>query len=210
MERKPKNETLGSEQKPPKNADDRSKVKPIANKLKDFVNNDKKDGVKKDSGVGHMSQISIADGKLFQPKEKFSSNLNTERKDEGKHKVSDVTNKPRSKMSTKDKNGFLKERETNVGKRDKKDAKTKAAEMEKDLDGEDFETPSKSFEDYLSYDLEAPKRKKRSCESKNPKRIKVDLKQNVKMRDSGTNSGTNVTEAPPTVVHLHSSYLYDS
>lgn len=196
LDRKSKNETWSPAQKLPKNVDDRNKVKPIANKSKDCTNNDKKDGVKKDSDVGFL-----------QSKEKSTGKLTGERKYEGKHKVSDVTNKLGSKISTKGKNGF-----SNKDKRDKKDVKTKAAEMEKDLESDDFETPSMSFEEYLSYDLEAPKRRKKLCESKNPKRIKVDLKQNVKMRDSSTNLGSIITEAPNTLVNLHTLLfiLYDS
>ncbi|XP_017320350.1 elongin A, like isoform X3 [Ictalurus punctatus] len=204
-ERKPKNEKSGSEHKPSKNVDGKHKVKPIANKLKDCINN-KKDGAKKESDVGLASQISITDGKLFQPKEKSTSNAHTERKDEGKHKVSDVTNKHRPKMSTNGKRTTLKERDLSEEKRGKKDEKTKekAVEMDKNLESDDFETPSMSFEEYLRYDLEAPKRKKRLCESKNLKRIKVEQKQDVKMRDSSTKSGKSITEASATVVSKRS------
>lgn len=167
------------------------------------MNNDKKDGTKKDSNVGLVSQVSITGRKLFQPKEKLNSNVLAERKNEGKHKVSDVTNKHRPKMSPKGKSSSLKERDLSEEKRGKKDKrKEKSAEMEKDLESDDFEMPSMSFEEYLSYDLEAPKRKKRSCESKNLKRIKVGQKQDVKMHNSSTKSGKSVTEALTTVVNI--------
>lgn len=185
MERKPKDETSGFEHNLSKNVDGKNKVKPNTNKLKDCINNDKKDGTKRDSEVGLVSQISITNGKLFQPKEKSISNSHAERKDKGKHKVSDVTNKHMSKK----------------GKKDEK-RKEKAVEMEKDLESDDFETPSMSFEEYLSYDHEAPKRKKRACESKNPKRIKVDLRQDAKICHSSTNSRKSITEAPTTVVSI--------
>ncbi|MCJ8730881.1 hypothetical protein PDJAM_G00189610 [Pangasius djambal] len=200
--RKPKNESSGSEHKLSKNADGKSKVKPITNKVKDCINNDKKDGTKKDTDLGLISQISITGGKLIQPKEKSARNSHIERKDEGKHKVSDVTNKPRPKMSMKGRNSSLKESDMSQEKRGRKDEKRKekAAGMEKDLESDDSEMPSMSFEEYLSYDLEAPKRKKRSCESKNPKRIKVEQKQDVKMHNSSTKSGKSITEAPTAVV----------
>lgn len=201
-DRRPKNENLVSEHRLSKN-DGKNKVKPVANKPKDCINNDRKYCSKKDSDVGLVSQISIANGKLFQPKEKSTRNLQVEQKDEGKRKVSDVTNKHVSEMSTKGKNSALNESDLSEAKRGKKDGKKKekAAEMEKDPESEDFETPSMSFEEYLSYDLEAPKRKKRLCQSKNSKRIKVDQNQNVKMCESSTNSGKSKTEAPATVVN---------
>lgn len=196
-ERKPRNENSGSEDKLSKNVDGKTKVKPITNKLKDCTNNGKKDCTRKYSDVDLISLVSVPDRKLFQPKEKSTNILRAERKDEGRQKFSDVANKHGSKMSKKGKNSFSKEKR---GKKDKI-RKEKPADMEKNLEGDDFEMPSMSFEEYLSYDLEAPKRKKRLCESKNPKRIKVDQKDDVKMHDSSTKL------AQTTVVNSIINYL---
>lgn len=208
-ERKSKNESSGSEHKHPKSAEGKIKVKPITNKLKDCMN-DKKDGTKKDSNVGLISQVSITDRKSFQPKEKLNSDVLAERKNEGKRKVSDVTNKHGPKMSTKGKSSSLKERDLSEEKSGKDKRKEKSVEIRKDLESDDFEMPSMSFEEYLSYDLEAPKRKKRSCESKNPKRIKLDQKQDVKMTNPSMKSGRPITEALTTEVNIHSNYFDDS
>ncbi|XP_060780902.1 elongin A, like [Neoarius graeffei] len=198
-ERKSKNESSGSEHKHPKSAEGKIKVKPITNKLKNCMN-DQKDGTKKDSNVGLISQVSITDRKSFQLKEKLNSDLLAERKNEGKRKVSDVTNKHGPKMSTKVKSSSLKERDLSEEKSGKDKRKEKSVDIRKDLESDDFEMPSMSFEEYLSYDLEAPKRKKRSCESKNPKRIKLDQKQDVKMTNPSMKSGRPITEALTTEV----------
>lgn len=195
-ERKTKNENSGSEDKLSKNVDGKTKAKPIANKLKDCTNNGKKDCTRKNPDVDLISLVSIPDRKLFQPKEKSTNILHAECKDEGKHKFS-VANKHGSKMSIKGKKSFSKEKR---GKKDKI-RKEKAVDMEKNPEGDDFEMPSMSFEEYLSYDLEAPKRKKRLCESKNPKRIKVDQREDVKMHDSSTKL------AQTTVVNSIINYL---
>ncbi|KAM9478029.1 elongin A, like isoform 2-T2 [Clarias gariepinus] len=199
-ERKPKNENSVSERTLSKHDDGKSKVKPTTNKLKDHVD-DKKDVTKKDSDVGLMSKISVTDEKSFQPKEKSTTSLQAERMNEGKHNVSDLSNKARPKMSTKGKNSSLKE-ESNLsdvkkGKKDEK-RKEKASKMEKDVESDGFETPSMSFEDYLSYDLGTLKRKKRLCES-NLKRIKIDQKRDVETCNFHTKLGKSIREAPTTV-----------
>ncbi|KAK2852974.1 hypothetical protein Q7C36_008175 [Tachysurus vachellii] len=205
-ERKTKNENLGSENKLLKNFVEQSKAKPNTNKLKGCINNNKKNDTKEDSDVGLISQISITDGKLLQPMEKSTSNLHAERKNDVKPKVSDITNNHKPKISTKDKNCFLKESTKKHKKKNKKDEKRKEknAEREKNLDSDDPKMPSMSFEEYLSYDLEAPKRKKRLCEGKNPKRIKIDLKKDAKLHDSSTKSGKYIAEAPTPVVSKRS------
>ncbi|TSN48466.1 Elongin-A [Bagarius yarrelli] len=196
-ERKPKNENSGSEPKLSKNADGKSKAKPIMNKLKEV---NKKNGAN-DSDVGLDSQISITDGKLFQLKEKSTNNLQVERKEESKPKVSDVTNNHQPKLTTEGKNNFLKESVPSKEKKRTKDKKRKAekaAEREKDLESVySHEAPSMSFEEYLSYDLEAPKRKKKPCEGKNPKRIKLGQKYDVKICPKSEKS---ITEVLPPVV----------
>lgn len=209
-ERKPKNENSGSEHKLSKNVDGKSTAKPFVNKLKDCLNNKKKNSIKRDSDVGFMSQISIPDGKLLKPKEKSSINLHTEQKDEVKSKVSDVTNNHRPKISTKDKkNSVLKESVLSKERMNKKDKRRqeKNAETEKNCERDNSEVPSMSFEEYLSYDLAAPKRKKRLCEGRNPKRIKLDQKQDVKMCDLSTKSGKYTAEPPTPVVNIQSNYL---
>lgn len=207
-ERKPKNETPVSENKLSKNVDGKNKVKSITNQLKNCTDNGKKNGTRKDSDMGLLSQISSPAGKSFLPKQKSTSN-HQGRKAKGRRKVSDEKNKHRSKLSTKSQNSSLKESNISEEKRCKKDEKRKekAADVEEDLESDGFEIPSMSFEEYLSYDLEEPKRKKRSCESKNPKRLKVDQKQDVKMHDCSTKSGKSITEVPTTVVNIQSNYL---
>ncbi|KAK3573629.1 hypothetical protein QTP86_029978 [Hemibagrus guttatus] len=199
--RKPKNENLGSEHKLSKNVDGKSKAKPVVNKLKDCINSDKKNSIKRDSGVGFISKISIPDGKLLQPKEKSTINLRNEQKDEVERKVSDVTNNHRPKISTKGKKDVLKESLLSKEEKNKKvkKRKEKNTEREKNPESNNSEMPSMSFEEYLSYDLEAPKQKKRLCEGKNPKRIKLDQKQDVKMHDFRTKSGKYTAEAPTPV-----------
>lgn len=177
--------------------------------MKGCINNNKKNGTKEGSEVGLISQISITDGKLLQPTEKSTSNLHAERKNDVKPKVSDITNNHKPKISTKGKKCSLKESTLSKKKKNKKDEKRKEkdAEREKNLDSNDPKMPSMSFEEYLSYDLEAPKRKKRLCEGKNPKRIKLELKKDAKMRDSSTTSGKYIAEAPTAVVNMQSNYL---
>ncbi|KAF7710957.1 elongin A, like isoform X2 [Silurus meridionalis] len=189
-ERKLENEN--PEHKQSRSVDGKRKVKPITGKSNDCVNNAKEDGVKNDSEVCLVSQISIPDGKTFQPKEKSSSNSHAERKDDAKCKVSDVTNKYRPKVSMKGKNKSHQSEEKRA--KNQKKRKEKDNDMEKDLEIDDSGMPSMSFEECLSYDLEALKRKRKSCESKNMKRVKLDQRPEVKTHD--TKPGTSIPEAP--------------
>ncbi|XP_036429434.1 elongin A, like [Colossoma macropomum] len=198
-ERKPKNENSGSECKPSKNSDSKSKVKRAVDKSKAG-----KDGEKKDSDSEHVSPTPK---KSSQPKEKSSGDGHAEQKDEQKKpekKVSDITNKHRTKTPTKtssSKRDGKKKRDL-IKKEDsgEKRSKPRAAHTEKDLQSDDFETPSMSFEAYLSYDLEAPKRKRKSCDDKTQKRLKTDLKEDAKVCVPSIKSSKAVKEESDTTV----------
>lgn len=145
----------------------------------------------------------------MQVKEKSTSSLRPERKSEDKLKVCDAKKSHKPKMSTRVEKLSSKKSELSEKKRGKKDKKRKekAAEKEKNLENDDSEMPSMSFEEYLSYDVKGTKRMRRSCESRNLKRIKLDQKQEVKTSSSSTKSGKSITDAPTPVV-IFCNYLF--
>ncbi|KAL7877319.1 hypothetical protein SRHO_G00039620, partial [Serrasalmus rhombeus] len=161
-----------------------------------------KDGEKKDSDSEHTSQTPK---KSSRPKEKPSGDCHAEQKDEQKkleEKVSDTTNKHRPKTPTKTSSskGDARKKRDLIKKEDSEEKKCKprAADAEKDLQSDDFEMPSMSFEAYLSYDLEAPRRKRRSCDDKPQKRWKTDLKEDARVCVSSIKSSKAVKEESDT------------
>ncbi|KAL7890443.1 hypothetical protein AOLI_G00027010 [Acnodon oligacanthus] len=192
-ERNPKNENSGSKCKPSKSYDGKNTLKGAVDKSKAG-----KDGEKKDSDSEHTSPTPK---KSSRPKEKPSGRCRAERKKTEK-KVSDITNKHRPKTPTKtssSKRSAKKKRDL-IKKEDgeEKKRKPRAADTAKDLQSDDFETPSMSFEAYLSYDLEAPKRKRRSCDDKPQKRWKTDLKEDARVCVSSIKSSKAVKEESDT------------
>ncbi|KAL6487594.1 hypothetical protein MHYP_G00042200 [Metynnis hypsauchen] len=201
-ERKPKNENSGSKCKPSKNYDGKSTLKRAVDQSKAG-----KDGEKKDSDSEHTSPTPK---KSSRPKEKPSGDCHAEQKDEQKKlekKVSDI-NKHRPKIPTKTSSskGDAKKKRDLIKKVDSEEKKSKPrpADAEKDLQSDDFETPSMSFEAYLSYDLEAPKRKRRTCDDKPQKCWKMDLKEDARVCVSSTNSSKAVKEESDTTASKES------
>uniref|UniRef100_A0A4W4H1E9 Elongin A, like n=1 Tax=Electrophorus electricus TaxID=8005 RepID=A0A4W4H1E9_ELEEL len=98
------------------------------------------------------------------------------------------------KNSNKQKNSHLKEddlcerqrekKRDALKKRDHEEKKRteKVLEVGRDPEIEEFEMPSMSFEAYLNYDREAPKRKKRACD-RNLKHLKTNQKEDGKVRE---------------------------
>ncbi|XP_062851062.1 elongin-A-like [Trichomycterus rosablanca] len=197
-ERKNKHEDFGPEYKPSRDLDAKIKVKPSTSKLRDGTDSENKDSTKKDP-VDLVLQTSK---NSVQSIEKSTSYHHSEPKEgrlkKNEKKVSDITNKHRSSMSTKRKPDSIKEdfiQSRDVGRKDNQGKKRK----EKDIENDDFEVPSMSFEEYLSYDLEAPKRKKKSCNAKDLKGLKPDQNEFVKQHSSSRKSSSPVTEALPTL-----------
>ncbi|XP_072532918.1 elongin A, like [Salminus brasiliensis] len=203
-EREPKNESF--EWKPQKNPDDKSEVQLGMAKLKTDIQVKRKEDIKKDAR--HLSQATKTS---LQSKEKSISNSQAEQNREHKKikkKVSDITNKCRSKSPGKRKRSSLKEdylierqskKKRDVFKQEENDAKKtklKAGDLEKDPSSGYFETPSISFEACLNYDIEATKRRKKSHDNKQPKHLKTDLKKDVKVSSiKSSNSGNEVPTA---------------
>ncbi|XP_076830881.1 elongin A, like [Brachyhypopomus gauderio] len=179
-----------NEGKPSKIVDDKSQFKSTMVKSKDVIGGKKKDSTKKEYDMGHILQTSKKSSKPS--KETLASDCHKKKKyREQKHidKDSNIMNKQQSKISKKQKNNSLKEDDLNDGHEKKRDAFNKKDHEEKkrkeqtseDLQIEEFETPSMSFEAYLNYDLEAPKRKKKSCDGRNPKHLKTNQKEDIKV-----------------------------
>ncbi|NP_001275587.1 elongin A, like [Danio rerio] len=139
------------------------------------------------------------DSSLSQGSRTHGSDHNKEKKHESKktESVSGVTKKQKklekSLKVTRDKNG-------DACKKDKRKARDKPTALEIEGKLEDIcENPSMSFEAYLSYDLEPPKRKKSFNVSKNSKRIKTTHKESSNV--SLVKMSKSVTEEPITAVH---------
>ncbi|XP_026883928.2 elongin A, like [Electrophorus electricus] len=208
-EAKHKNENIGLECKPSKNIDSKSKFKQTVIKSKDCTDGEKKDCTKKDSDVGHKPQTPKKSSK-----EMLASGYHKEKKDcEQKNiaKDSDVMNTQLPKNSNKQKNSHLKEddlcerqrekKRDALKKRDHEEKKRteKVLEVGRDPEIEEFEMPSMSFEAYLNYDREAPKRKKRACD-RNLKHLKTNQKEDGKVREvSNTTPSDSAMESSITL-----------
>ncbi|KAI2657463.1 Elongin-A [Labeo rohita] len=196
--KKPKNENSSTEKKMSQNADIKCKNKPSQSKI--YLNSEKKDEAKKHSGLNEGSWSHGTD----HGNEKTSSE-HTKHESKKTEKVSGITKKQENaklEKSLKRPEATQKQREkTGDACRKKKmeKAKDKLVAMETDKEAEDScETPSMSFEAYLSYDLEPPKRKKTFGVAKNPKRLKTAHKENSCV--SVVKSSKAVMENPMTTV----------
>ncbi|RXN27330.1 transcription elongation factor B polypeptide 3-like isoform X2 [Labeo rohita] len=192
------------------NADIKCKNKPSQSKI--YLNSEKKDEAKKHSGLNEGSWSHGTD----HGNEKTSSE-HTKHESKKTEKVSGITKKQENaklEKSLKRPEATQKQREKTgdaCRKEKMEKAKDKLVAMETDKEAEDScETPSMSFEAYLSYDLEPPKRKKTFGVAKNPKRLKTAHKENSCV--SVVKSSKAVMENPMTTNFSHSyihSFLAD-
>ncbi len=189
---KPKTENTSTEKKMSLNVDIKCKIKP--SKSKKYLDVEKKGGPKKDSnakqGSGHG-------------KEKTSGE-HTKHENKKTDKVSGIIKK---QENTKHETS-LKRPEATQKRREKNRDACKKEKMEKATDKQvedGCETPSMSFEAYLSYDLEPPKRKKSFSDAKNPKRPKTAHKQNSGV--SRVKTSKAVTDDPMTMVYKNLQLL---
>ncbi|XP_026080514.1 elongin A, like isoform X1 [Carassius auratus] len=164
--KKPKIENSSTEKKMSQNVDIRSKILPSKSKI--YFNGEKKGEPKKDSSVNQGSGLG---------KEKTSvEHTKHESKKTDKASCKNHENMKREK-SLKRPEATQKQREKS-GDACKKEKLEKATDKAVAMEAEDgCQTPSMSFEAYLSYDLEPPKRKKSFSVAKNPKRLKTDHKE---------------------------------
>ncbi len=174
------------------NVDIKCKIKP--SKSKKYLDVEKKGGPKKDSNVKQGS---------VHGKEKTSGE-HTKHENKKTDKVSGIIKKQentKNETSLKRSEAMQKRREKN-GDACKKEKMEKATDKQVE-DG--CETPSMSFEAYLSYDLEPPKRKKSFSDAKNPKRPKTAHKQNSGV--SRVKTSKAVTDDPMTMVYKNLQLL---
>ncbi|XP_067242971.1 elongin A, like isoform X2 [Chanodichthys erythropterus] len=183
--KKPKMENSSAEKKISHNVDNKCKIKPSKSKF--YLNDEKKDEPKRDSSVNHDSWTHGSG------KEKTSS---------AHTKLSGIKSQQNAKLEKSMKaTQMQKEKSGDSCKKEKLEkAKDKlvAMESEKPIE-EGFEMPSMSFEAYLSYDLEPPKRKKCFSITKSPKkRFKTAHKENSCV--SLVKASKAVAEEPMTMV----------
>ncbi|XP_016422756.1 elongin A, like isoform X2 [Sinocyclocheilus rhinocerous] len=163
--KKPKMENSSTEKKMSQNVDTKCKIKPSKSKI--YFNGEKKGEPKKDSSVNQGSG--------------HGKGEHTKHESKKTDKVSGVTKKQENTKREKS----LKRPEARQKQREKSGDACKKEKMEKATDKavamateDGCQTPSMSFEAYLSYDLEPPKRKKSFGVAKNPKRRKTAHKEN--------------------------------
>ncbi|KAK2896362.1 hypothetical protein Q8A67_010850 [Cirrhinus molitorella] len=196
--KKPKIENSSTEEKMSQNVDIKCKIKPSKSKI--YLNAENKNEPKRD--------LSLNEGSQSHGKEKTSGE-HTKHESKKTEKVSGITKKQENTKLEKS----LKRPEAMQKQRDKtgdacrkekmEKARDKLVAMETDKHAVDgCETPSMSFEAYLSYDLEPPKRKKSFSVAKNPKRLKTAHKENSCV--SLVKSSKAATEDPKTTVPEHS------
>ncbi|XP_073690780.1 elongin A, like [Garra rufa] len=196
--KKPKIENSSTEKKMSQNVDIKCKIKPSKSKI--YLNGEKKNEPENESCLN--------EGSWSRAKEKTSGE-HTKHESKKTEKVSGITKKqenmklekslkrPEATQKHRKKTGDARRKE----KREK--AKDILVAMETDKHAEDgCETPSMSFEAYLSYDLEPPKRKKSFSVAKNPKRLKTAHKDSSCV--SLVKSSKAVIEDPKTTVPEHS------
>lgn len=202
-----KHKEFAIERKTSKDDYAKNKVKPSTSKLTNGAASQKKTDKKKEP-VDFVLKTCM--NSMAKSIEKLNQCHNNEHKEDRvkkrEKKVSDITNKHRSNMSTRRQPDSLKDTLNQSGDTEKKDKgkkrKEKTVQMERDIENKDLEVPSMSFEEYLSYDLEAPKRKKRSCNAKDSKGFKLDQEEIVKHNFSSRMPSRPVTEALPTLVMI--------
>ncbi|XP_051772846.1 elongin A, like isoform X2 [Ctenopharyngodon idella] len=184
--KKPKIENSSAEKKISHNVDNKCKIKPSKSKF--YLNDEKKDEPKRDSSVNQGS---------------WTHDSGKEKASAAHTKISGITKKQlntklekslKATQTQGDKSGDACKKE----KLEKAKDKLVAMESEKQMD-EGFETPSMSFEAYLSYDLKPPKRKKCFSITKSPKkRLKTAHKENSCV--SLVKASKAVAEEPMTMV----------
>ncbi|XP_052427967.1 elongin A, like isoform X1 [Carassius gibelio] len=164
--KKPKIEKSSTEKKMSQNVDIKCKIMPSKSKI--YFNGEKKGEPKKDSSVnqgsGHGKEKTSVEHTKHESKktDKASCKNHENMKREKSLKRPEATQKQREKS----------------GDACKKEKLEKATDKAVAMEAEDgCQTPSMSFEAYLSYDLEPPKRKKSFSVAKNPKRLKTDHKE---------------------------------
>ncbi|KAF4105434.1 elongin A, like isoform X2 [Onychostoma macrolepis] len=171
--KKPKVENTSTE-KNSQNVDIKCKIK--SSKSKICLNGEKKGEPKKDSSVNqdswrHGKEKTSGEHTNHESKKTDKVSGKTKKQENTKHEKS--LKRPEATQKQKEKSGDA------CKKKKMEKATDKVVAMETDKPAEDgCETPSMSFEAYLSYDLEPPKRKKSFSVAKNPKRLKTAHKEN--------------------------------
>ncbi|XP_065105373.1 elongin A, like isoform X2 [Paramisgurnus dabryanus] len=193
--KKPKSDNFSANKKTSQNNDVESEMK--SSKSEASLNGVKKDRATKDS----RTSKSHSHGK-----EKAISTDHMKCEDKKTEKVSSITKKQPNPTLVRAK--ALKSAAVQSEKSadaSKKDTMNKTKEKVKMM-GEKacFETPSMSFEAYLSYDYAPPKRKKSFSAVKNPKRRKTAQKENSQVRESCVKTPEVVSEDPLTMAPEHS------
>ncbi|XP_016310836.1 transcription elongation factor B polypeptide 3-like isoform X2 [Sinocyclocheilus anshuiensis] len=196
--KKPKMENTSTEKKMSENVDIKCKIKPSKSKID--LKGEKKDEPKKDSSVnqgswshssGHGKETTT--GEHAKHESKKTAKVSGIRKKKENTKLEKSLKRPETTQKPREKSGDACKKE----KTEK--AKDKLVKMETVKQAEDgCETPSMSFEAYLNYDLEPPKRKKSFSVAKNPKRLKTAHKENSCV--SLVKTSKAVTEDPMTTV----------
>ncbi|XP_016342049.1 elongin A, like isoform X1 [Sinocyclocheilus anshuiensis] len=163
--KKPKMENSSTEKKMSQNVDTKCKIKPSKSKI--YFNGEKKGEPKKDSSVNQGS--GHGKGEHTKHESKMTDKVSGVTKKQENTKREKSLKRPEARQKQREKSG-------DACKKEKMEKATdKAVAMETE-DG--CQTPSMSFEAYLSYDLEPPKRKKSFSVAKNPKRRKTAHKEN--------------------------------
>ncbi|XP_051945649.1 elongin A, like [Xyrauchen texanus] len=193
--KKPKNDNSSSERKTSLNTDIKSEKNPSKSKIS--LNGEKKDEPKKDSSSNRGSRSHCSGHgkeKTISSEPKYESEKN-ERVSKSLAKVSSL----KSTEAQGEKSG-------DTSKKDKmKKTKEKFVAMETDEQNRDgFETPSMSFEAYLSYDSEVPKRKKSFSSAKNPKKQKTAHKGSSQVQESHVKTSKAVTKDTLAMAPEHS------
>lgn len=186
-------ENSSAEKKISHNVDNKCKIKPSKSKF--YLNDEKKDEPKRDSSVNHDS---------------WTHGSGKEKTSAAHTKLSGIKNQQNAKLEKSMKaTQMQREKSGDASKKEKLEkAKDKlvAMESEKPIE-EGFEMPSMSFEAYLSYDLEPPKRKKCFSITKSPKkRFKTAHKENSCV--SLVKASKAVAEEPMTMVLQKSLFVF--
>uniref|UniRef100_A0A8C1XQF7 Elongin A, like n=1 Tax=Cyprinus carpio TaxID=7962 RepID=A0A8C1XQF7_CYPCA len=183
--KKPKIENTSTEKKMSQNVDIKCKIKPSKSKI--HFNGEKKGEPKKDSSVnqgsGHAKEKTSGERTKHDSKKTDKASGITKNQENTKREKS--LKRPEATQKQREKSG-------DACKKEKMEKATDKAVAMETLDG--CQTPSMSFEAYLSYDLEPPKRKKSFSVAKNPKRLKTAHKESSAV--SLVKTSEAVTEDP--------------
>uniref|UniRef100_A0A8C2FRK6 Elongin A, like n=1 Tax=Cyprinus carpio TaxID=7962 RepID=A0A8C2FRK6_CYPCA len=183
--KKPKIENTSTEKKMSQNLDIKCKIKPSKSKI--YFNGEKKGEPKKDSSVnqgsGHAKEKTSGERTKHDSKKTDKTSGITKNQENTKREKS--LKRPEATQKQREKSG-------DACKKEKMEKATDKAVAMETVDG--CQTPSMSFEAYLSYDLEPPKRKKSFSVAKNPKRLKTAHKESSAV--SLVKTSEAVTEDP--------------